>query len=97
MPDFRVDETPLVTLYALQACPHCKDVRRLLQERRILFQTIYVDLLVGDERNRTLRQLRRINPSVSFPTLLVGETTVVGYKKEQIEAALAIFREQTGR
>lgn len=79
-----------IVLYALQTCSHCKDAKRWLQERQVPFRTIYVDMLVGDERNDTLRRLRRINPSISFPTLLVGETPIVGFKKETILAALAL-------
>ncbi len=81
-------ESSATTLYALQTCSHCKDVKRLLKERRVAFRTVYVDMLVGAERNDTLRYLRRINPSVSFPTLVVGEETIVGFKKKKIEAAL---------
>ena len=77
-----------ITLYALQTCSHCKAVEKLLQERGITFETIFVDMLVGDERNNTMRQLRRINPSLSFPTLRVGEKTIVGFKHRQITAAL---------
>jgi len=77
-----------ITLYALQTCSHCKDVKKLLQDRRIQFETVYVDLLVGDERNDTMRHVKRINPSISFPTLQVGAKTIVGFKKTEIEAAL---------
>jgi len=81
-------ESTSITLYALQTCGHCKDVKKLLQERRIRFETVYVDMLVGDERNDTMRHLKRINPAISFPTLQVGEKTIVGFKKKEIEAAL---------
>jgi glutaredoxin len=81
-------EPAAITLYALQTCSHCKDVKKQLQEHRIRFETIYVDMLVGDERNDTMRHLKRINPSISFPTLRVGEKTIVGFKKKEIEAAL---------
>ena len=89
MPDRHEAESISITLYALQTCSHCKSVKKLLQERQVQFQTVYVDMLVGDERNDTMRQLKRINPSVSFPTLLVGEKVIVGLKKKEIETALA--------
>lgn len=87
-PSTRETETPPITLYALQTCSHCKEVKKLFQARRIDFRTVYVDMLIGDERNDTMRCLRRLNPSVSFPTLVIGATTIVGFKKEAIEAAL---------
>jgi len=87
-------ESKWITLYALQTCNHCKAVKNLLRERQIRFQTVYVDMLVGDERNDTMRQIKRINPSISFPTLLAGEKVIVGFKKEEIEAALDALRER---
>lgn len=84
-------EPKSITLYALQTCSHCKAVKKLLQERGIRFETIFVDMLVGDERNDMLRQVKRINPSISFPTLRVGEKTIVGFKERQIRAALDDF------
>ncbi len=85
-----------ITLYALQNCSHCKDTKKWLQERHIAFHTVYVDMLVGDERNDTMRRLKRINPSISFPTLVVGGKTIVGFKRKAIEAALDGFPDQTG-
>jgi glutaredoxin-like protein NrdH len=85
----RVDNASAqIILYALQTCGHCRNLKQFLQERGVSFQTVYVDMLVGDERSDTMRHLRRINPSVSFPTLSVGETTIVGFKKAKIVAAL---------
>jgi hypothetical protein len=44
-----------------------------------------------------MRRIRRINPSVSFPTLVVGERTIVGFKKEEIEAALGPLATPQGK
>jgi glutaredoxin len=85
-----------ITLYALQTCSHCKDTKKLLQERDIPFRTVFVDMLVGGERSDVMRYLRSVNPSVSFPTLVVGEKTVVGFKKKEIEAALRAFANRKG-
>jgi glutaredoxin len=85
-----------IVLYGLQTCSHCKALRSWLTERGVLFRTVYVDMLVGAERNDTMRHLRRINPTLSFPTLAVGDTTIVGFKKADIQAALAAFPAQEG-
>lgn len=81
-------EDPEITVYSLQSCSHCKDVKQLLEERQVPFETVYVDMLIGEERSQTMRHLKEINPAVSFPTIAVGDTTIVGYKKKEIEAAL---------
>ncbi|MFZ7124567.1 MAG: glutaredoxin family protein [Desulfobacterales bacterium] len=82
------DQTQQITLYALQTCGHCKDTKEFLKGRGIPFETIYVDMLAGDERNDAMRDLRRINPSCTFPTVRIGDQTVVGFKKDEIKAAL---------
>lgn len=77
-----------IILYSLQTCSHCRDTKKYLDQLNISFKTIYVDMLLGDERSRTLRQLRRINPSVTFPTLVIGENIIIGLKKDEIDNAL---------
>ncbi|MCU0587931.1 MAG: glutaredoxin family protein [Syntrophobacteraceae bacterium] len=79
--------TPIV-LYGLMSCAHCKEVRELLMDRQIPFESIYLDLLLGEERSETMRELRRINPEVTFPTVVIGEKVIVGFKKDQIEEAI---------
>ena len=88
MPNRSRTESTEIILYGLQTCSHCKALKNWLTERRVAFRTVYVDMLVGAERNDTMRYLRRINPTISFPTLVVGDTTIVGFKKEEIQAAL---------
>jgi len=48
-------------------------------------------MLLGEDRSETLRQLRRINPGVSFPTLVMGDTIIIGFKKDDIDDALKKF------
>jgi len=79
---------PSITLYALQHCAHCKRAKQYLENRNLRFKTVSVDMLSGAERNDTLRHLRRINPGASFPTLVIGDTVVIGFQKEKIEEAL---------
>lgn len=80
--------TPIV-LYGLTSCAHCKEVREFLLERRVVFDCIFVDLLTGEERAETLREVRRINPEVTFPTVVVGDRVIVGFKKDQLMEALS--------
>jgi glutaredoxin-like protein NrdH len=82
--------TPLITLYSLQTCGHCKELKQYLQACGLAFRTVYVDMLCGDERSDTLRHIRRINPAVSFPTLTVGDKTIVGFKPDEIAEALSL-------
>ena len=77
-----------VMLYALSTCVWCKMTRKLLQELGIAFDYTFVDLLQGDERENAIRELRRLNPSGSFPTVVINGHVIVGYQEEKIREAL---------
>lgn len=81
---------PEVRLYGLLSCPHCKAAREFLKENGVEFETVFVDLLTGDERSEALKELRHLNPACSFPTTVIGGKVIVGFKKDEI--ALAIGR-----
>lgn len=81
----------LVIFYGLSTCIWCKRTRQFLEEQGVQFDYIYVDLLEGDEREEVLAQVRRWNPAVSFPTVVVnGTQCVVGYDKEALKRALGL-------
>lgn len=88
MPETSTSREPPVTLYALQTCAHCKSTRKYLEALNADFKTIYVDMLTGDERNSALRRLRKLNPGMTFPTVVTQDTVIVGFKKDEIEKAV---------
>ena len=61
-----------------------------LQHHQIAFRTVYMDLLVGAERNEEMRRLRRINPACSFPTIIVSQEVIVGFKEEKLRRLLSL-------
>ncbi|MDI6701877.1 glutaredoxin family protein [Methanothermobacter wolfeii] len=78
-----------VKLFALSTCGWCKKTRKLLEELGIAYDYIYVDLLEGDERTEALDELKRWNPSLSFPTLVIDDKdVVVGFDSLSIKTAL---------
>jgi glutaredoxin len=82
------ESSPRVLLFALSTCSHCKDVKRFLDSRGIQYESIYVDLLEGDERKRVIEQVKEYNSRVTFPTTVIGGEVIVGNKKDKLEAAL---------
>jgi glutaredoxin len=49
-----------------------------------------VDLLEGEERAAILEDVRKFNPRCSFPTIIIGDTIIVGYKEQEIREALGL-------
>ena len=78
-----------LVLYALSTCGWCKKTRLLLEDLKVEFKYIYVDLLEGEERNEIIEQVKRYNSQLSFPTLVIdNDKTIVGFNEEEIREAL---------
>jgi glutaredoxin-like protein NrdH len=79
-----------VMLYALSTCVHCKNTKQFLDECGTSYEYVYVDQLQGDERKRVVEEVKKLNPSLSFPTLLIDGKVIVGFKKEEIKELLGL-------
>jgi len=79
-----------VKLYSLSTCSHCKSTKKLLNECTVQYDFIDVDLLEGEERRAILDDVKKFNPKCSFPTIIIGDTVIVGYKEQEIKEALGI-------
>jgi glutaredoxin len=81
----------VVIFYGLSTCIWCRRTRQFLEEQGVQFDYIYVDLLKGEEKEEVLAQVRRWNPAVSFPTVVINSTQcVVGYNTEALKKALGL-------
>jgi glutaredoxin len=79
-----------VMIYTLSTCSHCKSTKKLLDECTIQYDFVDVDLLEGDERKAILEDIKKINPRCSFPTILIGDKVIVGFKEKEIKEALGL-------
>lgn len=77
-----------VKIYTLSTCVHCTQAKEFLDERKIAYDPVSVDFLSGEERTQVLDGLRKLNPAVTFPTIVIGEKVIVGFRREELEAAL---------
>lgn len=79
-----------VTLYALSTCVHCRHAREFLEQNQIGFACTYVDKLEGAPRQEALEEIRKVNPRLSFPTMVIGpeQVVVIGFNPEAIKEAL---------
>lgn len=79
-----------VKMYSLSTCSHCKATKKLLDECTIAYEFTDVDLLKGKERAAILEDVKKFNPNCSFPTIIIGEKVIVGYKEQEIKEALGL-------
>lgn len=77
-----------VKLFSLSTCSHCKAVKELLKRYDRPVDVVNVDRLDKDERGKVLKEVKQYNARVSFPTTVIGDEVIVGYKADQIKKAL---------
>jgi len=80
-----------VKLFAISTCAWCKKTKRLLDDNEISYEATDVDMLSGDDKEQAREVVRKHNPRVSYPTLIVDDTeVVVGYDEDRIKELLGI-------
>lgn len=79
-----------VRLYSLSTCSHCKATKKLLSECAVEYDFTDVDLLQGDERRAILEDVKKFNPACSFPTIIIGDKVIVGFREDKIREALGL-------
>lgn len=77
-----------VMLYALSTCVWCEKTKKLLDELGVEYNYEYVDLLVSDERQEAIKTVTKWNPRCSFPTVIIGDKCIIGFKENEIREAL---------
>ena len=78
-----------VRLYSLSTCPTCKGVKKFLDDHNIKYELIEVDLLDSGEQWVTSKEVKRYNPAVTYPTLVIEEV-ILGLDEEALKEALGI-------
>lgn len=78
-----------VRLYALSTCPTCKQVKQFLDNYNIKYELIEVDLLDSGEQWVMSKELKRYNPAVTYPTLVIEEV-ITDLDEEAVKEALNI-------
>ncbi len=77
-----------VKLYTLSTCGHCRKTKKLLDDCNCEYECTEVDLLKGKEREQAIEEVKKCNPKLSFPTIVIGDTTIVGFREDDIREAI---------
>jgi glutaredoxin len=81
---------PEVKIFSLSTCSHCRATKKFIDDCTIKYEFIDVDLLKGDERKAIIEDVKKFNPRCSFPTIIIGEKVIVGFKEKEIKEALGM-------
>ena len=80
-----------VMIFTLSTCGWCKKTKKLLKDLDVEYEYVDIDLVSGDEREKVREELRKHNPRMSAPTVVIddGENIIVGFDEEEVREALA--------
>jgi glutaredoxin len=79
-----------VKMYTLSTCSHCRAAKQFLNDLGVQYEYTDVDLLSGSARAAAIEEVRKLNPSCSFPTIIIGGTIIVGSREDKIREALGL-------
>jgi glutaredoxin-like protein NrdH len=79
-----------IKVYSLSTCGHCKSTKKFLDKCKVQYDVVDVDTLEKEERTAVIEDVKKLNARCSFPTIIIGDKTIVGYKEKEIEEALGI-------
>ncbi|MDW7679513.1 MAG: glutaredoxin domain-containing protein [bacterium] len=77
-------------LLAISTCPRCSRMKKFLESHHIKAKVIDIDLLSREEKKQHLKFLQPSNPSLSFPTLIVGDVAVIGEDYDGVKEVLEL-------
>ena len=79
-----------VKVYTLSTCSHCKATKKFLDACSVHYQFKDVDLLTGEERQAIIEEVKKLNSECSFPTIVIGDRVIIGFKEQEIREALKL-------
>jgi glutaredoxin-like protein NrdH len=78
-----------VRVYSLSTCPACSRVKKFLDDNKIAYESIIVDTLDSGEQWLATKELKKYNPSGSYPTVVIEEV-VKGFDEPGLRQALGL-------
>ena len=80
----------IIKIYTLSTCSHCKAAKKFLNDLNVRYEFIDVDLLDAEEKAAVLKEVRKYNPRLTFPTILCGDKVIIGFQDREIKEALGL-------
>jgi glutaredoxin len=77
-------------VYALSTCPYCKRTKRFLEQHKIAYECIDVDLLDDDKQDKVLEEVEKLTGRRSFPVVIIGKDVIVGHDEDKLKKALKL-------
>ncbi len=84
------EDPPKPKVYALSTCPYCKRTRRFLDDHKIAYDCIEVDLLEDKRQDEVMEEVEKLTGKRAFPVVVIGKEIIVGHDEQRLRKALKI-------
>lgn len=80
-----------VKAFTLSTCGWCKKMKKLLRDLEVEYEYVDIDLVTGEELEQVRKELRKYNPRMSAPTLVVddGKDVIIGFNEDEVRRCLS--------
>lgn len=82
--------TTSVKVYTLSTCTHYKALKKFLEDCGVKYEFRDVDLFSGEEQSALIEEVRKFNPGCTFPTIIIGNKIIVGFREQVVREALGL-------
>lgn len=77
-------------VYALSTCPYCKRTKRFLDQHKIEYDHVDVDLLDDAKQDKVMEEIEKMTGRRSFPVVIIGTEIIVGHDEDKLKKALKL-------
>jgi len=78
-----------VLLYALSTCAWCKLTKKFLNDNKIAYEYIDVDLCPDEDRAKIRKDIRHRGGEINYPIIIVDDKILIsGFRKDKLKEAL---------
>ena len=79
-----------IKVFALSTCPYCHQARAFLDENKVPYDVVEVDVLEGQVRQDTIDEVKRLSGGTSFPVIVIGDEVLVGFDKMRLSKLVGV-------
>jgi len=79
-----------IKVYALSTCPYCKRTRKFLDDHKVAYDCVEVDMLDDDAQDKALEEIEKLTGRQSFPVVIIGDEVIVGHDEDRLRGALKL-------
>ena len=80
-----------VLLYAISTCGWCKRTKRLLEDNKIKYEYVDVDLCNSQDREEIRKEILHRGGRLVYPTMIIDDEILInGFKEDRIREVLEI-------